>query len=244
MDYSIILAAGFIIFAGQVVKGFTGFGNSLVSIPFLVLILDLEFILPFFSLLGVLTGVLMFYRERNSVRWDVMRYLVTGMVLGTVFGVIAVEVLTSVYLKRLFGITVFLMALHLLYENLSEKKQGISRRGLIGFISGSISGVTGAMFGIDGPPLVYYTARTCVRKNEFRATLFGLFLLLNITRVGGYTMSGLLTIDSIYFTLFMLPAMTLGLIAGDKMHFRVNERLFKHIVILIIAITGLISLLS
>jgi len=103
MDLTIVMLAGVIIGIGQFIKGVTGSASALFAIPLLVLFMDIKFVLPMFILLDATTGVIMFIKERKLIRYDVVKSMYLGILIGSIMGILLFSILSSGFLKNIFG---------------------------------------------------------------------------------------------------------------------------------------------
>jgi len=241
MDFSILLLAGFIVFLSQFVKGFSGFGSGLFAMPFLVLLFDIKFALAFTILLDLVSGSVMLYREKREVSTSVLSILVVGILGGAILGGLILPKIDFRILKKLFGVTVVLMAAHMFLQRDSRRKMRNKR--FWGFLAGFTAGLTGVLFGVNGPPVVYYANQSCDSKRQLRATLYFVFLADSVFRTLTYAVTGVLGLQSVSFALLMVPFLFLGIIAGNRVHFNVSEKSFKRVITLIVLIVGLIAIL-
>ena len=236
---TIVMLAGVIIGIGQFIKGVTGSASALFAIPLLVLFMDIKFVLPMFILLDATTGVIMFIKERKLIRYDVVKSMYLGILIGSIMGILLFSILSSGFLKNIFGFVIIGMAIHLLYAKNTDTKHKSNT--LLASISGWLAGFMGALFGVNGPPVMYYSSLYSKNKTVFRATVVGVFLADAITRIIGYSVMGIMTFEAVLFALKMLPFLLVGVYLGNKVHFKVKEKLFKTIIGVIVLITGIIA---
>jgi len=98
------------------------------------------------------------------------------------------------------------------------------------------------LFASGGPLIVYYASRVLPEKRAFRATLSALWLLLNTALLILYALSGRLEGEGTRLALRLLPAVVLGILAGEGLHRRVNPETFRRVVQAVLLFTG-VSLL-
>ena len=248
LSWGVIVICGLIYFLAAIVTGFSGFGFALISVPLLLLVLDLQFAVPavllasFFSVLVLSANKLRFFKEKTIFT------VAAAMAVGTVFGTYvlkhagtgAMGWLDTATLRKILGVIVILFALHIF---LRVRQHQVPRfRGPIGFVAGIISGVLGGLFGTSGPPLVVYVHHFAEDKTAFRAQLLILFVLHDIFRMYLYIDNALIDRSVITFDLMLLPLLVIGLIIGSKMHFQVNETTFNRAISLMLGVSGILLL--
>lgn len=107
-----------------------------------------------------------------------------------------------------------------------------------------IAGFFGASTSVNGPPLALYFLNEKTDKNLMRANLVWFFGL-----------SGAMTVVTNYFAgnvhdvnwpmlLCCTPAMFVGILAGEKLFFRVPQELFRKLALVVVLIGASIMLYS
>lgn len=232
----IVILGGTIVLLGHFIKGVTGFASALFSIPLLALFLDIKFVVPVFLLFDLVSGAILTVQNRRFIDRKSALLIFSGLVLGTAVGTHFLVSFGNQELKRLFGILVVLFALKLLFWDNGEVKKSLNRAWAP--VVGIFGGCTGAMFGLNGPPLVIYLARQLGDKQIFRATLYGLFFADACYRLVLYSFKGLITIQVVRFSLYLTPFVLVGLLLGSRLQGRIGERFFRMIVASILLVTG------
>jgi len=232
----IVLLAGFIVLIGHFIKGLSGFASALFAIPLLALFLDIKFVVPVFLLFDLVSGVILTFQNRRSIDKKTALLLLSGLVIGTAIGTYFLISFGNEDLKRVFGVVVILFALRMLIWDNENIKKRISK--IWAPVSGLAGGCTGAMFGLNGPPLVLYLTHQLKDKQIFRATLYGIFFVDACYRLILYSFNKLITIEVIKFALYLTPFLLVGVLLGSKLHAKINENLFKKIIALILMVTG------
>jgi len=241
VDVTLIAIAGIIIFAAHFTKGFSGFGSALVALPLLVFFFDIKFALPVFLITDITASTIMCMKEERNFNWGILRAVVAGLLVGSIIGGILMGRTDSETLLKLFGIVVIAMALHIfLTRNMRVR---IRRKGLWGLVTGMVSGTSHIMFGISGPPLVYYMSQISKDKQHLRATLYGIFYAANVFQLITYSMIGIMTARAIFFSLALIPFTLLGVLVGNRFFFKVDEERFREAITAIILVTGLLIVL-
>jgi uncharacterized membrane protein YfcA len=232
----IVLLAGMIVLLGHLIKGVTGFASALFSIPLLALFLDIKFVVPVFLLFDLISGLILTLQNRRLIDRKSALLILSGLVVGTTVGTYFLVSFANQELKRIFGVLVILFALKLLFWDNGRARKLLSRAWAP--VAGIVGGCTGAMFGLNGPPLVLYLTHQLAIKQVFRATLYGLFFADACYRLVLYSLNGLITIQVIKFALYLTPFILVGLALGSKLNGRIGEKLFRGIVSLILLVTG------
>lgn len=235
-EIQIIMLAGLIVLVGHFIKGFSGFASALFSIPLLALFLDLKFVVPVFLMFDIISGLILTIQTRRFIDKRSLLLILSGLVVGTTVGTYFLVTFGGESLKRVFGVVVILFALKILILDKEEARKYVSK--IWAPVSGIAGGCTGAMFGLNGPPMILYLTHRPIDKQIFRATLYGLFFVDACYRLLLYSLTGLITIDVIEFALYLTPFLLVGLVFGSRLHAKVDENVFKKIIATILVVTG------
>ena len=105
-------------------------------------------------------------------------------------------------------------------------------------LSGFLGGALGAMFSVNGPPIIIYLSHVLEEKQVFRATLYSIFFADACYKLVLFAANGLLTGEVLRFALLMAPFLVAGVFAGSWLQTRIDEALFRKIVAAILMVTG------
>ena len=229
-----------IIFLAGITSGLTGFGFSLVSVPLMMLFLPLKTITPIILLLSTLINLFLLFEAGKFVNIKRIWPLILVGILGIPLGTYLLIFLDVTILKISVGLIIILSAIAFLTGFKQEIKKEKSAFAIVGFISGLLNGSTA----MSGPPVVLFFTNQNIEKRVFRANLIAYFLVLNLVTIPFFLIGNLITLETIGYTALFLPALFLGGLAGTKLVHKINEKLFKKIVLLIIIASGLLSTAS
>jgi uncharacterized membrane protein YfcA len=110
-------------------------------------------------------------------------------------------------------------------------------------LSGFLGGALGAMFSVNGPPIIIYLAHVLEDKQAFRSTLYGIFFADACYKAVLFTANGLLTGRVLRFALLMAPFLLAGTFAGSWLQKSIDQATFRKIVALILTVTGVVLLI-
>ena len=105
-DIGVVLLAGLIIFSGHFVKGVSGFGSALFSVPLLMLILDVRFVTPVFLVFDFMSGAVLVASNYRSIHRRLLLLLLCGLLVGTALGTWVLLSFGHEILKRILGVLV------------------------------------------------------------------------------------------------------------------------------------------
>lgn len=197
------------------IRGISGFGSGLVSVPLLALMLPLQFVVPFILVLDITASMVLGGRHRKHVDWAEIKPLIPGSIVGVILGVSLLVSLDQKTLLVTLGLFVIAFALRNLL-NLHGNKL-ISR--LWALPASILGGTISALFGTGSPPYVIYLTHRIRDKGVFRATTSLLFLMEGALRGVLFALSGLLFQEGLLIAFLLgLPVIVFGLWLGSKVH--------------------------
>jgi len=145
-----IAASAAILVVAYFIRGITGFGSGLISVPLLALFMPLTFVVPVILLLDFTASIVIGGVNRQHVRWREVLILIVPSVIGVVIGTHLLVNLAQAPMLIALAIFVFLFALKSLLNIHSDKP--ISQAWAVP--AALTGGTVGGLFGTGGPPYV------------------------------------------------------------------------------------------
>ena len=210
-----IAATAAILLAAYFIRGITGFGSGLISVPLLALFLPLKFVVPLILLLDFTASIVIGGFNFKRVKWDEVGVLIPFGIVGVILGTSLLVNLPPEPMLIALAAFVFVFAMRSLLNLHGDK---LISRGWA--IPASLTGGTvGALFGTGGPPYVIYLSHRIRDKSELRATFSALFFTEGLTRIGSFLVAGLLMTASVWVAFFAALPLVLGaLYLGGRVH--------------------------
>jgi uncharacterized protein len=229
-------------FLAYFTKGITGFGNTLVMGSLFSFVVSNRLTTPVDLIFSIPTNTYIVWRERKNISMKVVIPLSLMLLAGIIPGTFLLKVGSDWILKSIFGIIVVGMALEMLTRKPS--KNGTNKTNPIFLIViGVLSGVLAGLYGI-GALLIAYISRTTNNKSEFRANICCVFLVDNIFRFFLYSFTGILNKEIFLMTLFLSPAVFIGMLIGIKVYSNMKEETVKKSVIALLIVSGVVLFLK
>jgi uncharacterized membrane protein YfcA len=233
-----LVALGAVVLLAFAVEATIGFGATVVAIALGAFLLPIDALLPvFLPLNGVLSAILV-ARELRHVDWRrLLREVLPWMALGVPIGAFALVRLDPHPVRVAFGVFVVVLAAIELRRAApagSPPPRAAGRALLV------LAGVLHGAFATGGPAVVYVLGRTLDDKRRLRATLCALWLLLNLVLITLFAVRGELGRSTLVETAKLAPFMLAGLAAGELLHRRVPEALFRRIVFAFLGVAGVV----
>jgi uncharacterized membrane protein YfcA len=232
------LLATLIALAALFVRGFSGFGASLVMMPTLMVFLDVKTAVVAAAITQVPVGFHIAYQARSEIDRPSLILLLPPSVVGIVVGSLALIKMDSDLLKRIFGAITILFALRIIWSLRYPATANRKWPSGVGILAGALGGVLGGAFGTSGPPVIVFLEQQILSKDMLRATLLAYFLVIDGLRLISYAFSGLFTWQAITISLAMIPAALVGAHLGTRLNTHVDEHTFRVAVGALLFATG------
>lgn len=217
-----------------------GFGAGLIAIPLLSLFLGVKEAVIFMLCFQLLNGFLLVGASAH-IPWKKVIPMSVALIIGTIVGTSILSNINDSYLKVILSLTIFIF---LLRNQLSirldfMKKNMHAWASVAGFLGGLLQGVVG----MGGPALTMYLFVVVPNKSQLRSALIFLFFISSLVRVLFMQDKGLLSSENLNLVLPVLPFFFLALFAGQKLHAKIDDRLYRVAVQLLMGISAILLLL-
>ena len=233
---AIALASGFV-FLAAIVRGYSGFGFSLLSITALSLIYPPAQVIPAIFMLEVAASLHLLPSIWREVHWRSLFLLLAGALIGTPLGVHALANFPQAPMTLALAVFV-LIATFLLWRGFALKTMP-SVPATFGV--GTAAGLANGAFGIGGPPVVMFYFASPAGHAAGRASLIAYFLLTDVVGLVFLAREGLVTRTSGLLALAFLPALVAGVWLGARSFKTADPDRFRKIVLLILALLAVIT---
>jgi uncharacterized membrane protein YfcA len=230
-----------VVFISFFVKGITGFGNTLVMAPLFSFVVSNRFTTPVDLLISIPTNVYLVWKNRKSINFKTVVPLSIMVLVGVIPGVMLLKTGNDLLLKSILGVVIIALGIEMLYRKHEQQGSGKGNKVML-VIVGLVSGVLAGMYGISAF-LVAYISRTSKDRSQFRANLCSLFLVDNIFRLFWYGAAGIMTFEIMKFTLFIAPAVALGMYIGTKVDTGLKEETVRKATIYLLVVSGIVLLI-
>ncbi|HJY78621.1 MAG TPA: sulfite exporter TauE/SafE family protein [Burkholderiales bacterium] len=230
-----------ILMSAYFIRGITGFGSALISVPLLALSQPLQFAIPLVLALDFTASVVLGSTNSKKANWSEIKILLPAGMVGASIGAFALLRLpTEPVLVALGTFTMFFG-----FRNIFGLQPAgrLSRTWAIP--AGLAGGGAGALFGAGSPPYIIYLTRRLLDKSEVRATFSWLIAIDGGFRLGLFLIAGLLFEPKLQmaYALGLMP-MALGLYMGNKVHMDITSEGMLKVVGTLLVLSGLLLCLK
>jgi len=219
---------------------FAGFGGIIIPITLGAHFYPMKWMITVLVPVTLLSNVyIIIFHHRYINRQVLLKKVLPLMSFGLVIGTAIFNWAQGDLLKKSFGILVVFLSLRELYflfgNTDNQTPVTKTKSGLYIFSAGIVHGV----FASGGPLLVYILGKMNLSKSVFRSTLAVVWFTMNGLLVMSYIYSGRMNAASIKFSMMLIPSLLMGLLIGEFLHHRVDEKWFKIFIFMILTLSGL-----
>jgi uncharacterized membrane protein YfcA len=227
-----------VIFLAALIKATLGFGESLLAMPLLTLMLGLSTATPLVGLVATTLTLLMLGSSWRKIDLRATWRLLGAAALGIPIGVLLVRWAPAALVTRLLGIMLIGFGLFSLF-----------RPALItlahpawSYVFGFLAGVLGSAYNTAGPPMVLYSATQSWPPERFRATMQSVFLPISLLVLISHALAGLWSPWVFELFALSLPLLLLALWLGEQLSQHISEHRFDRLVYGALLVLGLLLL--
>jgi len=235
-----LLLVGLVVFFTHSLEAITGFGCTVLAFPFVIALMgNLETAKIILSILAWVLALYFVVTKFKQIQWNQFGIILLLAGLGMPVGMLIFKSLDAVILKKALGIFIVISATIQLYKSFVPTAGGRALPKWIGYTFLLSGGIIHGAFAAGGPLIVLYSSNKITDKGQFRATMCLLWTTLNTVLMFQYMLEKKLTPAIGREILFLLPFLVAGIFAGEAIHNRVSEILFKKIVFVSLFLVGI-----
>jgi uncharacterized protein len=218
MTVSAIMAVILIIFIAAITRSTLGFGDALIGMPLLTLVIDIQVAAPVSLMVSMTIAVFILAQNWRNVDVRIASRLIIPAFIGIPVGVFILKNAPEAIVLFILGVILILYGLYNLFVPLLSKQKteekSKSTHDNLAYVFGFISGVLGGAYNTSGPPVVVYGTMRKWHPDIFRTTLQSYFLPTGIFTMIGHAIGGLWTHPVLSLYVYVLPAVLLSIVIG------------------------------
>jgi uncharacterized membrane protein YfcA len=238
-DWSILPVLA-VIFVATLIRSAFGFGEALVAVPLLALLMPVEEAVPLATLVSITVAAIAVVQDRNKIHFRSASWLVISTLFGIPFGLGPLTAVAEAVVKAILAVVIVGFSMYCLASRNPLRLKDDRWAWAFGFGAG----VLGGAYGMNGPPLVVYGSLRGWSPEQFRATLQGYFLPASLLGMGGYWLAGLWkpAVTRHYF--WTLPLTLAAIFLGRAINRRMEGRSFLRYVHVGLLVVGAVLLIQ
>src|SRR3984957_16980533 len=203
-------------------RGFSGFGSALIFMPLASSIAAPRLVAALLLIIDFIAAAPLVPNAWKHADRKATAIMVSGALVGVPLGTYFLSRLDPVTTRWIISAFVFALLLLLLsgwrYRGKEHPAISIGIGGLSGFCSGLAQP--------GGPPIIGYWLGRPVASVIARANILLFFGASDFFSVVSYSLTGLITLDAIKFSLLVGPVYAIGVLLGAMLFGKASESLF------------------
>lgn len=189
------------------------------------------------GLLAMSMSVFVAYRMRKFVTWSRLLPMLLTFGLISAVAIFTLKRMDDVVLRRILGVALVLISIYFTYFS-----NRIHIRTTVPFQigAGTISGLMGGFFGMQGPPAVLYFVQSEPDKDHYLAMMQHYLLLGNVMMTCVRWKNGFVTPTVGIDYLYGIGGVAIGATIGSWAFRKIPNKYFRYVVYGYIAVAGII----
>ncbi len=235
-----ILPVVAVIFVATLIRSAFGFGEALVAVPLLALVIPVEEAVPLATLVSITVAAIVVAQDWHKIHVGSAGWLVFSTLFGIPLGLWMLAAVAEAVVKAILAVVIIGFSLYCLVSRTQYELKNDSLAWLFGFGAG----VLGGAYGMNGPPLVIYGSLRRWSPEHFRATLQGYFLPASLLGMCGYWLAGLWVPAVNRYYLWSLPLALAAIFLGRAVNRRMKGRSFLRYIHVGLLLIGTVLLIQ
>ncbi len=223
-DLDLVIAAATVLAAG-LIRGFSGFGSSLVNAPMLSLLWGPTVGVPIAALVEFVPAVQLTPRAIPIAQWRTILIMGVPALILVPIGMWLLITLPNEIIRR-FVAAVVLGLVAVMWSGWRYRGKRTAALSLgVGALSGLLSGTTG----VGGPPVILYLMSGADDAAVIRANMIGFFTIVVIGMAVTFAFGGLFGPQVLWRTVLLAVPFIVGIFAGARLFPLASQRTFRNI---------------
>ena len=191
------------------------------------------------GILAMTTSMIIVIQKRNYIVWHRLFIILLTFTVVSVGAVFVLKKMEYGILNLLLGITLIAVSIYFFFFS---KRIKVKPTKIIQLTTGTISGLMGGFFGMQGPPAVLYFVSSEPDKDHYMAMTQAYFLIGNMIMTFARAYNGFFTSDVTTGYIYGLAGILLGNVTGAYVFRYISGSLLRYIIYAYIGISGFIFL--
>ncbi len=253
-----------IVFVAYTTQAITGFGAAVITVTLGAFLYPIDKLMALLVPMSMILNVYLTVRYFSAIDGPLfLRRILPIMGAGVVIGLLLFNLVAGSYLKIMLGLMIVIlsavefwsMGLHRPRKAPASERDPAAiespssesgKAKMTPLLSGVVlaAGVIHGIYASGGPLLVYAMGRLGLSRAVFRSTLSIVWLIFGAVLTFEYGRAGRIDLEILRMIAFMLPTLPVGIVLGEWVHHRIDERRFRIGVFALLFMAGLSLLLK
>ena len=221
-------------FVSNIVQAISGFGGTVIAMPFSVRLIGLSDSRAILNAAGFLVSLIIAIFNLRKIVWKEVLKIVFLMLVGIGIGYFISKISVPDIIFKIYGIVIVVIAVFLFFM-----KDSINIPKALSYLVLILAGIFHYLYISGGPFLVIYAELNLKNKEQFRATLSFSWVVLNGIILVENTVDGVWNKEILILLAIVFAASIVSIIIGKFILNHSDQKLFNRITCVLLAIAGI-----
>lgn len=223
-----------VLFLANGVQAITGFAGTVLAMPPSILLIGMDEAKVVLNAMAWFSGLIIAVQNCSKINFKELGKMIAFMFIGMLVGMRIYAALPADELLVIYGVIVILIGL----KNLCIKK-AFKLPQIVLLMVLLAAGIIHGMFVSGGALLVIYAVQVLKDKDEFRATVAPIWVILNTFMMFNYMHGGIVSKSSLQLIGVSIIPLLLAIWLGNKLQRKINQKVFLNLTYVLLIISGL-----
>lgn len=218
-------------------------GAGMIAVPLLAIPFggkDSSGILLPILIIADVFAVAYYHRHAN---WFHLKRLLPFAFIGVVMGTVLGGAISDDFFKAIMAAIIFISLLIMLWRE-KNKSPRLPDSAAVSIGIGISGGIATMVGNLAGPIMALYLLAMRLPKAEFIGTAAWFFLIINLSKVPFHVVVWeTISLNTVLLDIVLIPAIALGVFIGITIINKINDKLFRLLVITMTAVTAIAMIL-
>lgn len=217
----------------NIIQGITGFAGTVLAMPFSILLLGIDVAKPVLNIVTIVACGIIVIKSYKHIVWNEFFKMSIIMLIGVFIGEYLYSIFSVDILLTIYAVFVIIIALKGLFVT---KEFNLCEAVLITIVLAA--GIIHGMFISGGPLLIIYAVKKIKNKEQFRATLSPVWIVLNVYILTKQLIGGVINATIMETVVIAIPALLIGVIIGNRLAEKMSQKAFLKLSYILLLISG------
>lgn len=222
-----------VLFLSNTIQTITGFAGTLLAMPFSIRLVGVEEAKAVLNIFTLLACLLIAVENRKHINVQILAKMVAGMMAGMVVGVWLFERIPLDILLNFYAVLVIAVALKKMFIKIEIRLPGVAMIFVL-----LAAGIIHGMFLSGGALLVIYAVSVLKDKDEFRATVAPVWVILNAMLIVPHARAGYYTPEVLRAICISIIPLALSIFVGNFLYKKISQQHFLKLTYVLLVISG------
>jgi len=240
LSLQVIVVVLLVLFTGAFARSALGFGDGLIAMPLLSLLIGIKYATPIVALIALTISLALVIFNWRQVDFLAAWRLVLSSMIGIPVGLYILKHVPENIVISVMGVILLLYGLYSLFA----VRLPTLYKDRYAFPFGFIGGVIGGAYNTAGPPIVIYGTLRHWPRDSFRMTMQTYFVPTSFFVALGHYLNHMWTGEVVRLYCYSLPVIAVGMMLGAYVSRRIPQDAFSKIVYVFLMIVGVYMILQ